>query len=351
MFKKLLLIAAFFIALLIVGKISIELYLQKSVNLDEPLIYEVKRGFHLGKIGEDLSEKKIIVYPSLFVKLGRINGYASRLKFGEYLIEPNDSYRTVLDKITSGKTYQHKITFVEGDHIYKYARLVEQKGLGKKDVFLRLVKDRAFVKKMIGEDQRSLEGYLFPDTYSFSKNDGEKVIIRSMVRKFKTQIKRLNLKKTHLTRHQLVTLASIIEKETGASFERPTISAVFHNRMRKKMRLQTDPTILYGIMDKTGRETLNIRKKDIRERTEYNTYVINGLPPGPISNPGFESLKAALNPENSDYLYFVSRNDGTHVFTKNYKDHLAAVKKFQLNPKMKAGKSWRDLNKNQNGSP
>ncbi len=351
MVKKILTALTLLIVVFAVTKLTLEFYLQKKVNLTSPLIYEIKKGAHLGLIGQDLADKNVITYPELFTKLGRYYGYASRLKFGEYLIEPQDSYRDVLDKIISGKTHRYKITFVEGDHIYKYARQVDALGIGRKEVFLKLVKDKAFIKKLIGEERRSLEGYLFPDTYSFSKNDGERVIISSMVNKFLSQIKKLNLKKTHLNRHELVTLASIIEKETGASFERPTISAVFHNRLRKRMRLQTDPTILYGIMDKTGRETLNIRKKDIKERTDYNTYVINGLPPGPIANPGFASLKAALSPENSDFLYFVSRNDGTHVFTTNYKDHLAAVKKFQLDPKMKAGKSWRDLNKNQNGSP
>jgi len=146
-------------------------------------------------------------------------------------------------------------------------------------------------------------------------------------------------------RHSIVTLASIIEKETGAAEERPIISSVFHNRLNKKMRLQTDPTVIYGILDKTGVMTKNIRKKDLREPNKYNTYTFRGLPVGPIANPGKEALLAALQPEPTDFLYFVSRNQGTHVFSKNYRDHTNAVRRFQLNRAARKGKSWRDLKK------
>jgi UPF0755 protein len=134
----------------------------------------------------------------------------------------------------------------------------------------------------------------------------------------------------------------MIEKETGAPEERPLISSVFHNRLEKKMRLQSDPTTIYGIWD---RYQGNLHKADLLERNEYNTYQIPGLPIGPISNPGKEALEAALYPAKSPFLYFVSHNDGTHEFTSPYQDHQAAVRRFQLDPKAKSGKSWRDLAK------
>lgn len=347
----------FFIILVIFGfvaaalKVSVSLYMKQKIHVAEPILFEVNQGESLSVIGQRLQENQIIHYSKIFSKLGQHYGYDQRLKLGEYQFTPEDTYQDVLEKIVSGKTFKHRITFVEGNHLYQYARLVEARGLGKAERFIRLARDKNFIRLLLGEEHRNLEGYLFPDTYFFSKKDGEKVIIRAMVQMFLRRIKKLNLKETNLTRHQLVTLASIIEKETGASFERPRISSVFHNRLKKRMRLQTDPTILYGIMDQTGRETLNIRKSDIRARTDYNTYVINGLPPGPIANPGWESLKAALYPAKTQDLYFVSRNDGTHIFSTNYKDHQNAVRVYQMNPKMKEGKSWRDLNKKTPGAP
>ena len=164
-----------------------------------------------------------------------------------------------------------------------------------------------------------------------------------MVKHFFKKWQTLNLNVSSQKRHDLITLASIIEKETGASFERPTISGVFHNRLKKRMRLQSDPTTIYGIYEKfTG----NLRKKHLLQKTPYNTYKIFGLPLGPISNPGLESLKAAITPKKHNYLYFVSKNDGTHKFSRNYKDHLKAVTAFQKNRAARKGKSWRDLHKN-----
>jgi len=151
-------------------------------------------------------------------------------------------------------------------------------------------------------------------------------------------------------KRQIVTLASIIEKETGAPEERPLISSVFHNRLKRGMLLQTDPTIIYGKAMLTGKIEINITRADLSKATDYNTYVISGLPPGPIANPGKESLLAAVRPASSKYLYFVSHNDGTHQFSEDYQSHVKAVQKFQLDPKARQGKSWRDLNKRANNS-
>jgi len=150
-------------------------------------------------------------------------------------------------------------------------------------------------------------------------------------------------KELNLNQHELVILASIVEKETGAAFERPLIASVFLNRLRKRMRLQTDPTIIYGIWLEKGSWDGNIRRRDLQEKAPYNTYQISGLPPGPIANPGLNALKAVMNPEPSDYLYFVSKNNGTHIFSKDYADHNRAVRETQLNKSARQGGSWRDL--------
>lgn len=319
------------------------IYMNKTISLERAMRIEIAKGSSLHRVARDLKKKNIIVYPRLFVKGAQIYGYSDSIKYGEYELQPGQSYRQVLENFVNGKTYQYKITFVEGEHMFHYAKQVAEKGLGSEEEFLSLVRDRKWIKELTGEDLESLEGYLFPETYSFSKQEGVKKIIAAMVKMFFNKMDGVSYQASGLSRHQLITLASIVEKETGAAFERPMISSVFHNRLKKKMRLQTDPTIIYGILRKTGREIKNIRKSDIRNPTEYNTYVISGLPPGPIGNPGIEAIQAAANPQSTPYLYFVSQNDGTHIFSKNYGDHQKAVRKFQLNPKMRKGKSWRDL--------
>ncbi|MEM7645438.1 MAG: endolytic transglycosylase MltG [Pseudomonadota bacterium] len=336
--KKVLALFFIVIGLGVGAKVALHMYLAQPTGLQKNALFWVKKGSSFNGVAQQLQKRGVVANASLFAKIGRFYGYDKKLKFGEYQMTSEMTYDDVYKKITSGDSFRYSVTFVEGDHIYDYARILEKKGLCKKKDFLALVKNTGFIKKILGERQKTLEGYLFPDTYSFSKVDGAKKMIKTMVSRFFTKTKSLGFSNSKLSRHQAVTLASIIEKETGAAFERPLISSVFHNRMKKKMRLQTDPTIIYGILDKTGREITNIRKKDIRAPTAYNTYVIKGLPPGPIANPGFESLKAALNPKKSDFLYFVSQNDGTHVFSKTYKAHQGAVRKYQLNPKRRQRK-------------
>ncbi|RYZ86132.1 MAG: endolytic transglycosylase MltG, partial [Proteobacteria bacterium] len=240
-------------------------------------------------------------------------------------------------------------TVAEGLNIYEVAALYEAQGFGKKEDFLAVVKDPALIKQLLGEDAVSLEGYLYPETYMITKFEGTKDLVTSMVRRFLSVYKELGAE-TALpgwSRHQIVTLASIVEKETGAGLDRPVISSVFHNRLKLKMKLQTDPTILYGLADMSGVMGNSIRREDILKPSRYNTYVINALPPGPISNPGKEAMMAALKPATTSFLYFVSRNDGTTVFSESLDRHNSAVQKFQVNPKAREGKSWRDLKKKQ----
>ena len=207
------------------------------------------------------------------------------------------------------------------------SRQTLNKGLAKKEVFLKLCREPKFIASLNVKDPqaKTLEGYLYPDTYNFTKVMTAEDMIRQMYRHFVslwTSAFRHPQPGLSMTRHRIITLASIIEKETGAPNERPLISSVFYNRLKKKMKLQSDPTTIYGIWE---RYKGNIHKEDLSVANEYNTYYVPALPAGPIANPGKDSIQAALFPAQSDFLYFVSHNDGPHEFTRSYDEHIAAV--------------------------
>jgi UPF0755 protein len=230
--------------------------------------------------------------------------------------------------MVKGSVKLYKLTIPEGYNLYQIAELVAAANFGNQNAFIEKATDTALVREN-GLEGETLEGYLFPDTYFFPKKITVETIIATMVRRFRSVFApewQARAKDLGLTVHQIVTLASIIEKETGASFERPIISSVFHNRLKKKMRLESDPTVIYGIKNFDG----NLTKKHLTTRTPYNTYKIRGLPIGPIANPGSASLEAALYPDNTKYIYFVSKKDSTHQFSTNLKQHNHAVRKYQL---------------------
>ena len=248
----------------------------------------------------------------------------------------------IITLLTAGPASDISITIPEGKNLYEIGKILEDRGvLSDKNDFIDDAKNKSLTDSL-GIPAETTEGYLYPDTYRFSKNTSPSTIIRKMVKNFFKKVKKINFKQSKLSPHEVIILASIVEKETGASFERPLIAGVFHNRLAKKMRLQSDPTTIYGIFEKFDG---NLRKKDLLQKTPFNTYKISALPKGPISNPGTASIQAVLMPKKHSFLYFVSQNDGTHVFTKTYKQHLAAVRKWQLNRKNRKGKSWRNLDK------
>jgi len=253
--------------------------------------------------------------------------------------------------LTSGKSLARSITIAEGLNIFDIAAEFEKEKICTQKEFLEIVEDKDFIKSLLGEELPSLEGYLFPETYKYTKYEGPKVIISSMVKRFlivwNEQLAG-EIGKLNWSRNQVVTLASIVEKETGAAFERPLISSVFHNRITKKMRLQTDPTVLYGMALRDRKMPINITRADLHTPTPYNTYTIDSLPPAPIANPGKEALLAVLNPATSNFLFFVSQNNGTHVFSETLQQHNKAVQQYQLNAKARENKSWRDLQKPKN---
>lgn len=307
----------------------------------------IPKGSTGSKIADILEENKIITSKRRFLALGKILGYWNKIKVGEYLVESSQTPLEIFEILTSGKSIQHSMTIQEGKNMYQIADLVQSMEFANKEEFLELAKDPQFIKSLGFKEPLppSLEGYLFPDTYYFNRTHTLKEIIRTMVERFMkewTPQRQLQADKIKMTRHEVITLASIIEKETGASFERPMISSVFHNRLKKRMRLQSDPTTIYGFWESFNG---NIRRSDLKRNHPFNTYTIKALPIGPIANPGILAIDAALSPSQGPYLYFVSKNDGTHEFTSTLRDHQNAVRKYQLNRKARQGKSWRDLNK------
>lgn len=311
------------------------------------VIYEVRPGRSFQAVSRDLETMAVVRHAEAFSIYARVVGLRGSMKVGEYRFSTSMSPPEVLQILVSGKSIARPLTIPEGRNLFDVAEIIEKAGLGSKKEFLELARNRDFIRSLLGEELTSLEGYLFPETYQVTKYMGLKEVVAAMVRRFLAVYKDIEslASSSGFTRHQLVTFASLVEKETGAPFERPLIASVFHNRLAKKMRLQTDPTILYGMAMETGTMPLNITRADILRPTAYNTYTIPALPPGPICNPGREALLAVLKPESSEFLFFVSRNDGTHVFSKTYQDHNQAVRQFQLDPKAREGKSWRDLTK------
>lgn len=312
----------------------------------ERVILEIPKGMLPSKVSDLLESRGVITSALKLYRVGQWTRRWDNMKAGEYEFSPSMTPLQVLGVLTSGISVAHPVTIPPGKNMYQVAELVEQAGLATKADMLALFRDREFIASLgLNPLPRTLEGYLYPDTYNFNKTMTTRDMARAMVKRFEKEwatIKDTPSPFSSWTQLQILTLASIIEKETGAPWERPQISSVFHNRLRKKMKLQSDPTTIYGMWE---RYTGNIHKSDLLEATPFNTYAIPALPVGPISNPGREAILAALQPAQSEHLFFVSKNDGTHEFTSNVRDHNAAVKKFQLDRKAREGKSWRDLTK------
>ncbi len=273
------------------------------------LLFDVPPGANMTQTAFDLENKGLVRNAKLFLFYSRIKKMNSKLKVGEYALNQTMTPNQILEVLASGKSVTRNLTIAEGLSLFDIAEILEKSGVGEKKDFFSLVYDKDFIRSLLQEDLSSLEGYLFPETYKITKFESMKSIVTQMVKRFLTVWARYEdqAKQKGWSRNQLVTFASIVEKETGASFERPLVSSVFHNRLIKKMKLQTDPTVLYGVALKNGAMPFNITKADLLTPTRHNTYTNYGLPPTPISNPGEDAIKATLEPAKSKYLYFVSK--------------------------------------------
>jgi len=297
------------------------------------------------KVLDRLEETGLIKNKRMASRVAQFLGYTKTVKVGEYRVSGSNSLSEVYKTLASGKSVLYTVTIPEGKNLFEVADIFESAGFGPAKDFVKIFTDPSVATELTGFNVNTLEGYLFPETYTLSKFESKKAIVKSMVIQAQNAFKELSESARpplNLDRQQIFTLASIIEKETGAPEERPTIASVFINRLKKKMRLQSDPTIIYGIWIQTGEPLRNIKKSHLSLPSPYNTYYVKGLPKGPIASPGKESLRAVFEPATTDYLYFVSRNDGTHEFTSTYAEHDKAVHKYQRTRANRVGKSWRD---------
>jgi UPF0755 protein len=291
---------------------------------------EIPSGRGLSSIGKSLADAGVVSSSEAFRLAVWLRGSGRRLQAGEYRFDRPMTAAEVVDKLAKGDVYVRAVTFREGLTVREMAAVFESAGFGTAADFIAASKNASLIK---GLDPAApdLEGYLFPDTYTLPRSVTAAQLIERMVSRFEKAVTaelRQTAASRGLTMRELVTLASLVEKETAKAEERPVVSGVYTNRLKIGMGLQCDPTVIYALM-LAGRYDGNIRKGDLQIDSPYNTYRYAGLPPGPIAAPGEASLHAAANPADVPYLYFVSRNDGSHVFSSTLDEHNRHVNEFQ----------------------
>lgn len=292
---------------------------------------DVPQGTNPRALAQLLEQSKIVADSSMLYAYLRREKLGPKLKAGEYEFEGALTPAQVIEKITSGQVKLYRFTVPEGLRVDEILPILASSTLHlRPEVLQQLAQKPDWVRKQ-GVPADSLEGFLFPDTYSFPKGANEETVLRAMVGRTLEEFKKAPRKSgVTLNLLEAITLASIVEKETGAVEERPRISCVFHNRLRLKMKLQTDPTVIYAMMLLRGKYSKNITRADLETDHPYSTYARKGLPPGPIASAGAAAIRAALNPIDCTDLFFVSKNDGTHVFCPDLKCHEDNVHKWQV---------------------
>jgi len=320
------------ILLLLMGGVFLLVYAKSPIdNRNAVATVFIPKGAGFLKIVDILDQAGMVKHRPLFVVLYLLKGVNSRLRAGEYELATNMSPSEIAEKLVSGDIKKRMVTIPEDYTLKQIAdRLVAEQLVSEKS-FISATTDPAFLASL-NIDAASAEGYLYPDTYAFNRGMMTNEIVEMMVHRFWKKVTPQMIQRATdmgMTTTEFVTLASLIGKETGVREEKTKVSAVFHNRMKKGMRLQSDPTAIYRLTDYQS----IVKKKHLNNDTPYNTYKITGLPPGPIANPGIDSLQAALYPAPVNYLYFVSNNDGTHQFSTTLAAHTQAVLKYQIKRK------------------
>ncbi len=329
---KNLLILGLVISFVGVATVALQLwrFQQKTIDLaGSEIIFQIRPGSNITGIAQELTRQQIIDEPWLFVLMARLQGVDTRIRAGEYRLVHGTSAEALLQQFTEGNSIQYSFTVIEGWTFRQMLAaialdpIIEHKLEGKSD---------EEIMRQLGYEGEHPEGRFFPDTYRFPRGTSDidflrrayQVMQRHLEREWAERAPNLPLE----TPYEALTLASIIEKETAVGEERPMIAGVFIQRLNRNMRLQTDPTIIYGLGDEFDGD---IRYRDLRRDTPYNTYIHSGLTPTPIALPGLDSIRAALQPAETRALYFVSRGDGTHQFSETLEQHNAAVRRYQLN--------------------
>lgn len=297
---------------------------------EPPQSLVVEPGTGIAEIGRQLHGLGLVRHPEIFRALVVTRRAAGRLRAGEYALQGEMSLDDIVDKMVRGDVVRHLVTFPEGTDLEEMSRIVASQGVPPA-AFLEAARDVSLIKDLDPE-AKDLEGYLFPDTYEVEprRPDAAPVLVKRMVQRQRAVVGPMLplVQASGRTLREVVTLASLVELETARKEERPHIAAVFLNRLRRRMPLQTDPTVIYALR-RAGTWDGNIRKGDLDVDSPYNTYRFPDLPPGPIANPGREAIRAVLEPMPSEDLYFVSRNDGSHQFSRSLAEHERAVDVYQ----------------------
>ncbi len=316
-------VGVLFLIFLIISYLFIPSFSQKKV------IVKIPKGASSKEISHILWERKIITNPYFFSLIVKILNFETTLKAGTYEFT-SPTLLSVIKKLREGKVKLYKVTFPEGLPRWEVAAILAERGIVDKKKFLQVVEKAEYFYDDFPwlKGVKSLEGYLFPDTYYFTLEEDPVKVAERFLSKFEKIVLPLyqkNTKKTKLSLHEAVTLASIVEKEAKFNFEKSVIAGVFYNRLNKGMKLMADPTVKYALGDFSKK----LSKELLTYPSSYNTYLHSGLPPGPICSPGIESIKAVIHPAQVEYLYFVARGDGTHKFSTTYEEHLKAIKTYQ----------------------
>ncbi len=312
-------------------------------------VFWVAPGESLLPIAQRLDEagllpERALFGPRVLVVYAQLNGDDREIKTGEYDLSAAMTPLEILDKLVQGAVKMHEVTLPEGLRLDEIATRLSDAGITDADAFLGHARDAGFARSL-GLEAASFEGYAYPETYRFRRHTPPEEVLERMLAEFNSRLTpedHAAVKRSGLTLQQVVTLASIVEKESAQVDERPVISGVYHNRLRIGMRLQSDPTVIYGIVQTRGFFDGDIRSRDLREDNAWNTYTRSGLPPSPIASPSIEAIRAVLFPADVPYLYFVARNDGSHQFSASLGDHNRAVKRYQ-------SKRRNDLARSENG--
>ena len=323
---------SFVCALLLIGVLVFQLlrFQHGAIPMDsQPTVFLIRSGSNIKSIAQELALQKIIDDPWLFILLAKVKGLETRVRAGEYRIEPGISADELLQKFAKGNAVQYSFTIIEG---WSFRQMLA--ALADNQIIEHKLTDKSDdeIMQLLGLPNQHPEGMFFPDTYRFPKGTSDvgflkrayQVMQKHLQREWENRAVELPLKSSY----EALILASIVEKETGAEFERPLIAGVFIERLKRNMRLQTDPTVIYGMGEQFDG---NIRSRDLKKDTPYNTYLHAGLTPTPIALPGLDAIHAALHPAPTEALYFVSKGDGTHQFSATLEEHNAAVRRYQLN--------------------
>ncbi|MFA6147398.1 MAG: endolytic transglycosylase MltG [bacterium] len=287
----------------------------------------VPKGSRLPEVVEILRKGEVLPHPLAFRALVILTLTGRRLHYGEYAFPSPPSAFEAWRRLVQGDVIKYEVTVTPGENLFDVAKSIEEKKLATAEEFLAAAASPDVLRRLEIPGE-SAEGYLFPDSYIIVKPVTPEEILEFMVRQFRKKISpdaEKRAREAGLSLHQVVTIASIIEKETGVEEEKPLVSAVIRKRLAIGMPLQMDPTVIYGVKRFDG----TVTRKDLRTPGPYNTYLNRGLPPGPIANPGLAALAAALNPSKAEYLYFVSKNDGSHTFSLTLPEHNRAVEEFR----------------------